>query len=118
MKRDMDLARSILLKMESEPYEGGWVDVAIEGYSASEVSYHVMLLAKAGLIEADNVSSRDGLAWKPTILTMAGHDFLDASRDQARWEKAKDIVIKKGGALAFEVVKSVLIDLMSKAVAR
>ena len=93
-----------------------WVDVTVEGHTDEEVSYHIMLLAKEGLVEASDLSSNDGFVWKPTRLTWAGHEFLDAARDESRWTKAKDIVLKKGGGLTFDVVKAVLIDLMRKSV--
>ena len=52
MKRDMDLARQILLKIEEYPDPTGWVDIIIEGYSDQEISYHIKLLYQAKLIEA------------------------------------------------------------------
>jgi hypothetical protein len=30
-------------------------------------------------------------------LTMAGHDFLEATRDETRWNKAMKTVSEKGG---------------------
>jgi hypothetical protein len=32
MKRDMDLARSILLEVEKYPEPDGWADIKIEGF--------------------------------------------------------------------------------------
>jgi Hypothetical protein (DUF2513) len=34
----------------------------------------------------------------PLRLTWAGHEFLDAAREPSRWEKARDLVLKAGGA--------------------
>jgi hypothetical protein len=116
VKRDLDLARTILRDIEAAPTAHGWIDLEIGGHSDEEVSYHVRLLTKEGLIEASDLSSSDGFVWKPIRLTWAGHEFLDASRDESRWTKAKDIVLKKGGGLTFEVLKAVLIDLMKSAV--
>jgi len=59
MKRDMDLARQIMLELEEAPSFGEWVKIAPTGWSEQEVNYHVMLLAKAGLIEADDVSESE-----------------------------------------------------------
>ena len=56
-----------------------------------------MLLAEAGLIEATNVSSFDGPDWKAKRLTWSGHEFLEASRDQNRWQKALTLIKERGG---------------------
>jgi len=116
MKRDMDLAREILLQMEKAPYDGTWHFVAVEGHSPEEVTYHVMLLDQAGLIEAENLSSMDGAEWAPKTLTWAGHEFLDASRDNNRWENAKRILKDKGVDLTFDILKDVLTTLLKNAV--
>ena len=51
-----------------------------------------MLLDEAGLIKADEVPDTDGLAtwWIPQRLTMAGHEYLDAIRDDEVWRRTKD----------------------------
>jgi hypothetical protein len=59
MKRDMDLIREILFKIEDAPEATGigWVDVNIEGRSHEQISYHVVLLAEAGLVEAQDLTN-------------------------------------------------------------
>ena len=114
MKRDLDLGRKILLKLEELPYNLGGHHFELEGYSPDQINYHLTLLEEAGLIEAINVSSHDGIGWLPQRLTWSGHDFLEASKDESRWEKAKRIVVEKGGGIAFDVLKKVLITLMTK----
>ena len=116
MKRDMDLVRKILLELEDTPYELGGFDLELEGYSPDQISYHVMLLNEAGLIEANDLSTFGGKKWTPKRLTWAGHEFIEASRDESRWEKAKNIMKEKGSGMAFDVLRSVLIQLMTKAV--
>ena len=116
MRRDLDVARSILRQVEDSPTVGTWVELAVDGHTDEEISYHVMLLAKEGLIDASDLSSSDGYVWKPLRLTWAGHEFLDAARDESRWAQAKAIVLKKGGSLTFDVLKAVLIELMKRAV--
>ena len=116
MKRDMDLVRKILLEVEGVSFEGGWIDLQIEGYSENEVSYHVLLLAEAGLIEAIDLSTNTSFAWAPKRLTWNGHEFIEASRDENRWEKAKTIMKEKAGGFVYDVLKTLLIQLMTKAV--
>lgn len=113
MKRDMDIIREILLRLEQHDYIG-----EIEGRSATEIAYHVSLLEGAGLVTQDiysnlflNDSMLDGIR-----ITWAGHEFLDSSRSASVWEKAKNIAIEKTGALSFEVLKAVLVQLGKDAI--
>lgn len=113
MKRDMDIIREILLRLEQHDY----ID-EIEGHSAKEIAYHVSLLEGAGLVTQDiysnlflNDSMLDGIR-----ITWAGHEFLDSSRNASIWEKAKNIAIEKTGALSFEVLKTVLVQLGKDAI--
>ncbi len=115
MKRDMDLIRKILFEIEKWPLNGGGSNLEIQEYSTEEVTYHVMLLVEAGLIKAYDVSSMSGPAFIPERLTWQGHEFLDAARDDNRWNKAKDAMGKAGG-FVFEVAKALLISYLSNQV--
>lgn len=44
-----------------------------------------------------------------------GHEFLEASRDDERWFKAKEIIAELKGA-TFEVIKYVLVQIMTEKV--
>lgn len=116
MKRDMDLARTILLAVEeSEEDPTGWIKLDIPDRSAAEVAYYVMILAEAGLIEAQDLSSADGLAWNPKRLTWYGHKFLDAARSDTLWERAKKETLKHTGGLSLDLLKEVLVHLSKEA---
>ena len=104
MKRDPELATRILLELEELPPTTGWHDVEVEGHSNADVWYQTKLLADAGLIEAIDLSTKDGFCWKPKTLTSAGHDFLEKARE-SRW---RDTVKAKGGDLTFEAIKTAL----------
>ena len=108
MKRDMDLIRAILLNVEQQGPPEGWCDVQLPGHTEEKISYHVMLLRDAGLIEAVDLSSHDGICWRPKRLTYEGHEFLDAARNDTFWTKAKATVIEKTGSLSMEAVKIAL----------
>lgn len=96
-----------MLKIEesSEATGIGDVDLKIEGRSEQEVSYHIMLLHQAGLIEALDLSDSEGIDWRPSCLTWNGHEFLDAYRQDTLWNKAKSFVLEKTGALGMEALK-------------
>jgi hypothetical protein len=108
MKRDMDLVREILLKIEEFPFDGRFHDVTVDGHTAGEINYHVLLLHEAGFIEALDLSSLSGICWKPTRLTYSGHEFLDAARSDTVWQKAKAWTLKSTGTLTLEGLKLAL----------
>lgn len=85
---DMDLIREILLKVEELPFGSGFHDITVEGRSADEINYHVMLLDEAKFIEAEDLTTHGGVCWKPKRLTYNGHEFLDAARSHTVWTKA------------------------------
>jgi DNA-binding Lrp family transcriptional regulator len=121
MKRDMDLVREILMEIEKGgPSTLG--EVHIEGYSSEEVSYHVRLMGEAGLIEASGTqinagpnASPDAIEWEQVRLTWAGHEFLDASRNDTMWAKAKDKVLSTTGTLTLDALKMALGALIKQA---
>jgi hypothetical protein len=117
MQRKMDLVRMILLRLENNP--GGWAprDFGIQSYSAEEIGYHVHIMMQEGLIEGVDVTSMEssGPEAIPTSLTWKGHEFLDLARDQDRWNRAKTIIAKVGGA-PVSVWMKVLTDLMLQGV--
>jgi len=93
MKRDMDLVRSVLQRVEScnDP-SGLHEQLDIEGYSQNEISYHIKLLNDARLLDAIDISEmgRDGFRWWPGSLTWDGQEFLNAAKDDSIWKKAKE----------------------------
>ena len=112
MRRDLDLARWILQKMEQRSYLESGHAVEVEGYTSEEINYNTMLLEDAGLIVAEDVSSQTAFIWLPLHITWAGHEFLDVSRDEGRWVKAKSIIENKGGDGTFEMLNELLTRLM------
>lgn len=110
--RDMELVRQILLEIEKRPPWSGWIDLKLPGYSNEVISYHVMLLNEAGLITAVSLTTSTGSAfedWRPIRLTWQGYEFLEAVRDDKRWEKVK-AEMSKGGGFVYEIAKSIALD--------
>ncbi len=106
MKRDMDLCREILRRVEERSGFQDWFELEIEGRSREEVSYHVKILSQAGLLEAHE-DRRIGLVnWFPMSLTWSGQEFLAAARDDTLWNKAKFTVVSTTGGLAFEFLQA------------
>jgi len=116
MKRDMDLVRTILMEIEKLPHDGGGHAIHVSGHPADEISYHLLLLHEAGLIEGQDLSSDECVIWRAKRLTYEGHEFLDAARNDAFWAKAKDKVLKNTGTLTVEALKVALGALIKQAI--
>ncbi|WP_443750369.1 DUF2513 domain-containing protein [Asticcacaulis solisilvae] len=120
MRRDMDLIRALLLKLEGGSFEPGsthdiWPgddEVAIEGYSFDQIHYHLLLLEDSGYIKTGGWMSSGSLIYKG--LTSAGHDFLDSVRDPEIWRSTKSKIGKVAG-VTLDVVKDVAVDLIKHA---
>jgi hypothetical protein len=103
MKRDMDLIRELLLRLESLPLRPGSIvhitpdaeEIAIAGHDADQIEYHLSQIAKAGLIDQGGVEPMIGIGFRS--LTWDGHDFLDSVRDPRIWEKTKKGIEGAGG---------------------
>src|SRR5207253_871659 len=114
MRRDMDLIRLIMFKIEEHPAGFAPQGFSIEGYTEDEVAYHVWLLGDAGLMkvaDATNMHS-SGPEATPVHLTSAGHDFLDAARNDTIWAQAKQALTTIGGPVSLTVLKTLLDSLM------
>ncbi|MEN1680906.1 MAG: DUF2513 domain-containing protein [Planctomycetota bacterium] len=119
MKRDIDLARALLLDIEREGIDcpinrlrvetthelkNGSANGATE--TSEVVRYHLRLLIDAGMVkEIDRTSS--GV---PCVrLTHAGHELVELSRSDTRWRDAKQLCRETTGGLSMVVIRSVLI---------
>lgn len=106
MKRDMDLIRELLFKLEAIDIPAGVVRplsphnpaMAVEGFTAEDVGRHLAMLVSGGLVETSGNRSfgPDGsLMFRQ--LSWQGHDFLDSVRDSKIWEKTKQGAEAAGG---------------------
>jgi hypothetical protein len=113
----MDLVRTILMRMESSSSGRAPRDLGIKAFSPEEIAYHAHIMMQEGLVEGTDLTNMhsSGPEAIPRSLTSKGHDFLDLARDQERWNRAKAIVTKVGGA-PISVWMKVLTDLMLRGV--
>jgi len=109
MKRDMDLARQILIDFERELKwpEGGCIvpDDPLR-------SYHLHLLIQAGLLEGSEYQVLGGAPPRFLItgLTWQGHEFLAAAADQDRWSRFKKSAGTTLSSIPFPVITRLLTD--------
>jgi hypothetical protein len=115
MKRDMDLIRKILLKVESEEHGFAPEKMEIDGYTQEQIEYHAVLLGEAGLAEIVNVTAFRNKSPQAKVirLTWAGHEFLDSARENNIWNQAKDKINKIGGA-TIPIWTALLTELIKK----
>ena len=95
MKRDLDLIRAILLKLEEEiglhskTYDFQFANskLSVPGYADDDVYSHLLML-----IDSPYVKGRRALSGEITVkaLTWNGREFLDDIRDVEIWGKTKE----------------------------
>lgn len=121
MKRDWDIVRLILTKLEDLPdslsalslihfFTDEKTDLNRD-FSArdQQVSYNMELLIEAGLVvgKMSDAITLYPKEFQAERLTWAGHEFLDAIRDDTVWNKTKEIFKTKGLDMSFETIKTV-----------
>ena len=105
MKRDMELIRLLLLVVENdEPVP------EVEKYSEEQQTYHLALCIEAGLIDGAVVKDMNGYpaAASAIRLTWAGHELLDAARNNTIWNKALAHLKKAGVQVTLPLLEELL----------
>lgn len=109
MKRDMDLVRLMLLKVEEHPHGFAPDDLALDGYTQEQIGYHAKLLGEAGLVDATDVTCMGDPSPAAIIvsLTWQGYEFLESARDVRVWDEAK-ARLAKVGSVSLPVLQALL----------
>lgn len=120
MKRDLELVRTILLKIEeSDNFCAGYA-FKVEGYAKEIVLHHCYLMHNAGLIVGDRIGCPDPFnipqQATPVCIDWKGYEFLDACREPQAWEKAKGTLADAGRDLG-NVTLGVLQGLLTRILA-
>ncbi len=105
MRRDMELIRKIMLAAEPGPSYA-----TIDGYTDEEIRYHKKLAIEKGLLQGIYKDDSTQLSDIPRSVivkgvTWEGHDFIQAIREDAKWEKVKKFLIEAGKDITIETVK-------------
>lgn len=106
MRRDMDLVRLLLLKLEAVDkgadalltFDAYDEEIAIEGYEADQIDYHLSLIYEAGFVISGNSRSPRLMSGDYMFqrLSWDGHEFLDTIRDPEVWRRTKNGANKAG----------------------
>ncbi len=99
MKRDMDLVRLLLLEAEKQDEGFSYEDIELDGYDPDQIAYHLHIMWEGRLFDGVDHSDR-GCRYDVFIkrLTWEGHEFLEAVREADRWNRARTLIAKAGGA--------------------
>lgn len=127
MKRNWELLRSILNQAESCQggypivlsngcYNGAHIPLNIGELDFGEVCEHILLLGDSNLAEVRELGrTLQGSAGVAIDrLTMAGHDFLEAAKNDTIWNKAMNTVKEKGGSVTLGVLTQILSALVKQ----
>ena len=107
----MDLIRALLLKLEERPdatYNRAFN--GFDGYTKQEIAYNVSLMIDADLVKGETRLLGDGTfdVVRLTRFTWAGHEFLDAARNDTVWNESKQVIKRNGGSIPFDILKDLL----------
>jgi hypothetical protein len=117
MKRDMDLIRQILLKVEEHPPNYDTVALSFPGVDDATIGEHVHLLVEARLIDAIDCRTMENFFdWKPLRLTWDGHEFLGAACNETVWNKVTSVIREHGLGFTLELLKTALIEATKKVI--
>ena len=119
MKRDVDLIREILIKVEETDFshleKNPWRPFHINGYDAAKVEYHVRMILERKFFYEDAIilltSNHDGTPiskYRADALTNSGHEFLETIRDPEIWRQTKTTA-KQMGSFSITLLKALAI---------
>lgn len=116
MKRDWDLIRRILLKLEEKSDSTGFLySTDIPPFDKEKVAYHYDLLYQAGLINGEPILTIGCKDFYAQSLTWQGHELLDKIRNDTFWNKIQSTAREKSLDLTLDSVKLIagkLIEMM------
>ncbi|MGN2392671.1 DUF2513 domain-containing protein [Pelomicrobium sp. G1] len=107
MKRDWELIRMILLRIETAPdLSGRYFADRFPEWPADAVNYHLWLLIQSGLIagQCNADAPRPGFVCYGVALTWAGQEFLAAVRDDMAWHRIKARLAERVVDLSLDAV--------------
>lgn len=110
MKRDLDLIRDIMLRIEASNKTSfmapDFMDLCD---NENTLYYNIHLMYQAGFIDAFDVSSCGFVFPQYQIqwLSNSGCEYLDSVRNNSVWAKTKTALKSVGGNASLEVVKNI-----------
>ena len=119
MKRDWDMIRKILTRLEEHSSDQGSLRLSdFPENEAASVAYNLELLIEAKIVsgqmsEEITLEPQDFFAER---LTWECHEFLDSIRNDGIWKKTKKQFSQNGLSMTFDLIKAVASGLASSLV--
>ena len=113
MKRDMELIRELMKRVEAHEGPGFLSDtkVTIEGYTPQQVLEHFFMPDDAGLVDGKPLRYSDGSGGGTYVaknLTWAGHEFMANARNDTIWNKTRERVASAGGSVSVATLSELM----------
>jgi predicted nucleotide-binding protein len=97
LRRDPELIRRLLLKLEDFPsrvgdvfiFDGAEPQLAIGGYSTQQITYHLEQLKDMGLIDSPGSQPMIGVTFRG--LSPQGHDLLERDRERSFQQQSGEV---------------------------
>lgn len=106
MKRNWDIIRKILLKIEALPTESDALESSeLDGIDSETAAYHIRLLIESGLVMGSCRNTTVPPSCTAHRLSWEGHEFLDKIKRDTIWNKVKQSAMQQGLELSLEVIK-------------
>lgn len=122
MKRDMELIRQLLFKLEKQNIDANALrtikpfEIEIEGYDVTEIKHHLIMLADSPFLKNDGFDLSGALLFRG--VSWEGHEIINTIRDNEIWEKTVNDIKKKGVdgvvSLIVEVAKAIAKNKLSE----
>jgi hypothetical protein len=108
VKRDLDLMRDLLLKIEALP-AGPAAQYRMDEVDDPVLLAHLEMLLASGLVNGTISRSHGSRGDIIAIagLTWDGHEWIEAVRDARVWDETKRTCLENGGVLTFDLARAV-----------
>jgi len=112
-KRDLERMREILLHLEGQDSDDGWIWTRSDVFYRASDDHQIELIKQAGFLEGGN-RTKSTLVTDRLRITVSGHDYIDAIRNEGIWAETKNAVAETGGSATVEIVKSLAVGFLKK----
>lgn len=92
MERNMALVRQICFAIEKLTKPTLTSQLHIDGFDSQSIVYHCEIMYEAGLFKGHEIGAGPDRLYQLSRLTWAGHEFVDAVRNETVWNQlCKDV---------------------------
>lgn len=111
MKRDFDLLRNMLFRIEAQPSDAKITNSTFSDLCDDKavIALHIALLHENQMIIAVEIprTRQNYPDFWILRMTSAGYDYLDSVRNDSIWQKTQNTISKMCDTLPIEVTKSI-----------